>query len=322
MGTSRGIAIVGLSTLPRAGWRTDISAAVAVVRDRPYLWLLGIIGFSLRGGILLLTLPIIILPTQVEVRLALGNNLDSTGLTDGFWLLVVGMTVLTLVALLSILFALARVEIATFSQLVHDPHSADQRSDIAPRSFGRGGRRTLASRLYVIKSTALLVVLISAIPLAAAIGDVATREIVAPTSSDPIYLRVLGQLREPILLVIGVIFVVEFVSATLSRRVLIRSAGLTRRGTFTAHPLRLVLAAIFGWALFFGALAIAVWTTGIAWHTARSVFLSAGWSTQAEQVLALLGAAILLGAVFGLALLVCGIASAIRASVWSLASLR
>jgi hypothetical protein len=311
-----------MRTAAPSGFRADIASALSIVRGRPYLWLLGIIGFSLRGGIVLLTLPIIVLPTQVEVRLALGNSLTSTGLADGFWLLAAGATLLTLAVLLLVLVALARLEIATFRQLVDDPHSADQRFGAEPHALDRRARRALISRLYVVQSTALVAILLSAIPLAAGLGDATLRELVAPSSSDPVFVRVLSQVRELVLVVVATVFVAELFSATASRRLLIRATGLTRRGTFTRHPRRMLAVAVLGWGLFIGALTAAAWAISVAWEATRSVFLSAGWSGQAEQAVALMAASVLLAAVFALVLLACGIVSALRGSLWSLASLR
>ena len=69
-------------------------------------------------------------------------------------------------------------------------------------------------------------------------------------------------------------------------------------------------------------LALSAWAIGLAWQATQSVFLSGARSGQAEQAVAMLGSAILLAAVFSLALLACGIVSAFRANLWSLASLR
>ena len=319
---TRSIAVVGLRTGSHAGWRADIATTLEVVSRHRYLWLLGIIGFSLRGGIVLLTLPIVVLPTQVEVRLALGNNLTSTGLSDGFWLLVAGLTLLTLSALLVVLYVLARVEIASFARLARDPASAEQRAGIQPRPLSRHTRRGLETRLYLIQSVALLALLVSAVPLAAAIGDATFSEVVAPSSSEPIYWRVLGRVRELLLLVVAAVFVVEVLSATASRGMLTRAFGLTRRGNVAQQPARMLLNAAAGWALFISAIALGAWGISLAWQAARSVFLSDGWANETEQLVAMLGASTLLAAVFSAALLLGGVVSALRAALWSLASLR
>ena len=47
--------------------------------DQSQLWLLGTLSFILRGGLVVMLLPIVVLPTQVEVRLMLGGNLGSSG---------------------------------------------------------------------------------------------------------------------------------------------------------------------------------------------------------------------------------------------------
>ena len=50
----------GLRTAAHPGWRAGVSTAVSAVARQPSLWLLGIVGFCLRGGILVLILPIIV----------------------------------------------------------------------------------------------------------------------------------------------------------------------------------------------------------------------------------------------------------------------
>jgi hypothetical protein len=316
------VAFVGQRTEPRSGWRGDVASSLAVVRGRPYLWLLGIIGFSLRGGIVLLVLPVIVLPTQVEVRMALGNSLTSTGFSDGFWLLVTGLSMLTLVVMLAILYVLARVEVAAFTRLVDHPASLEQRGGAAPRSLTPGARGRVATRLFAIQSVALVAIMLAAVPLAAAVSDVTIRELVQPSSPDPVYLRVLVQVRELVLLLVGAVVVAELLAAAATRRQLMEAFDLAGHPLETARALRMLGTAVVGWVLFVGAVATGAWLLSVAWQATRSAFLSAAWSSPLEHAVALFSTAMLLSAVFCGALLVCGIVSALRACLWSLASLR
>ena len=82
------------------------------------------IGFSLRGGILLLLLPIIVLPTQVEVRLLLGHYLGSTGFTPSFFGLLVVLAVFAALLIVGALLVLARIELSSFERVIADPEIA------------------------------------------------------------------------------------------------------------------------------------------------------------------------------------------------------
>jgi hypothetical protein len=158
--------------------------------------------------------------------------------------------------------------------------------------------------------------------LAAAVSDVTIRELVQPSSSDPVYLRVLLQVRELLLLVVGAVVVAELLAATATRTQLIAAFGLAGHGSRTARALRMLATAVAGWALFLGTVAMGAWLLAVAWQSTRAAFLSAGWSSPLEHAVALFATAMLLSAVFCGALLVCGIVSALRACHWSLASLR
>src|SRR5207247_967864 len=154
---------------PRVGWRSDIGSALSLVVRRPSLWILGSAGFALRGGILLLTLPIIVFPTQVEIRFMFGANLGSTGLTAGFWtLLGIAGAVGALLAT-GALWALAAIEVGAFEQAANAPETADQRGWLSPNVGGASRRRQLVERVFTIEAIAVLLLVACAVPLVAAI---------------------------------------------------------------------------------------------------------------------------------------------------------
>ena len=144
---SRTLVVAGMRTAPGVGRRADIGAALAVVRDRPSMILRGIIGFALRGGIVLLTLPILVLPTQVEVRFALGDNLNSSGLTGGFWSLVAVFAAVAVIVALGAIYVLARLEVDSFVTVVEHPASLSQRGGVraARRRWQAAARDHMAS---------------------------------------------------------------------------------------------------------------------------------------------------------------------------------
>lgn len=59
-------------TGPRPGWRGGVRAAGRAVAERPGLWLLALLGFLVRGGLVLLLLPILVLPSPIGAASVVG----------------------------------------------------------------------------------------------------------------------------------------------------------------------------------------------------------------------------------------------------------
>jgi hypothetical protein len=284
--------------------------------------MLGIIGFALRGGIVFLTVPILILPTSVEARLLLGSNLGSTGLTGTFYVLVAALSALTLLAAVVILYVLARSELALFARFVNSSAPSAEHAWLRPGPVADERRNHLVARLYVIQALALLGVLVAAVPLAAAIGQVTLQEILLPSSTASIYARIARDVALPVIGWIGAIILVEAVSAVATRRVLAASFGLRVHVRMARHPFRPVLVAAIGWLLFVGAIVLSLAALGLSWDVVRSVFLTTGLSGESSEVVSAVLVALLFATVFTGALVLCGLVSTIRAGLWTLASLR
>ena len=100
----------------------------------------------------------------------------------------------------------------------------------APRPLSGGGQRLLFSRIFTIQALALVGLVLFALPLASSVGQATLDELLRPTSSATIYVRVLNQLV-PQLIVFGVgLVIVEMVSAVATRTLLLQSAGFRNPG--------------------------------------------------------------------------------------------
>ena len=65
------------------GWREAVVAAVLIVRARPALLAVGLVGFLARGGLILFTLPIVVLPTPTGISNFIGGTaLTGAGASD------------------------------------------------------------------------------------------------------------------------------------------------------------------------------------------------------------------------------------------------
>jgi hypothetical protein len=294
----------------------------ATIRTHPALLLLGVIGFALRGGIVFLIAPILILPTSVEVRLLLGGNLGSTGLAAGFYVAVVALSVLTLLAAAAVLYVLSRCEVALFGRFVNSHEPSAEHAWLPPGRLDNAQRSGVVPRVFIVQALALLAILVAAVPLAAAIGQATLQEILLPSSVDTIYLRIARDVAVPFIGWVGAIVLVEAISAVVTRRVLAGAFGLRVHAGISRHPLRAVLVASIGWLLFIGAVVLALVVLAVAWDAVRSVFLSTGLSGGLRDVASGVLVALLFGTVFTAALALCGLVSTLRAGLWTLASLR
>ncbi len=317
----------GLRTLARPGWRAGLTTALAAVTGQPHLWLLGMVGFLLRGGVLLLALPIVVLPTQVEARLLLGNYLGSTGFTSGFWVLLAAAAVFAAVLSVVVLLVLARTELCAFERLASEPTAL---SGVA--------RNRLFLRLFGIQVLAFVALLASAAPLASAAGQTAFAEIVRPSSSSSIYDRVLGGIGDPLFLFLVCLVLIEMVSALSTRELLARARGwrghsrqrrlwlLPAVGSALARPivspLRTLGTAALGWVATAAVLLPAFWALSIAWQAVRGAFLTSVGFSDGAEVLGMALVALAMSAAFILAIALAGFASALRGALWSVDRLR
>ncbi len=335
---SRVVAAPGVRSVAIPGWRAHLGIAVAVVLGGPRLWIIGALGFALRGGIVLLLLPILILPTPVEVRLLLGSSLGSSGLTADFWTLVAFGSAVCSVGLIALLLVLARLEMSAFDHLVRDPETADLRGWRPVARLSAERRRQMLGWTFAVQALGLLGIVVAAVPLAAAVGPAVLDEIVRPSSSTAIYVRVLERVAPQLLLVGAALLIVEMLSAVATRYVLSRGYGLwhrrsTRRpasvegALFAARrllraPAASLASAALGWLVTLLVLAPAVWALGAVWQTTRSSFLS---STSVADLLgrpeSLLVAGLLAGVMLA-GLLLAGLASAFRSASWTVEMLR
>lgn len=314
--------MTGLRTDAGTGWRFDAAAIFGTIRARPVLLIAGMVGFLLRGGVVLLTVPVLIVPTSVEVRLLLGNNLSSTGLTPAFLVTISALSVVSLAIAVLVLYALARCELAMFSRFVNSGQLPDAHPWPRPGRLSTGAHTAVVSQLFVVEGLALVTVLVAAIPLASSLGSATLHEIVSPSSSASIYTRIVGGVSAPLIGLVAALVAVEALSAVAARRVLARAFGLSPYARIERHLLTTLVAAVLGWGLLIGALAVSVPVLRLTWASVQSYFLSNGLSGGARELLTAAVLALLFSAVFAAVVAVCGLVSAVRSGLWTLASLR
>ena len=295
------------------------------------------VGFCLRGGVVLLALPIIVLPTQVEARLLIGDYLGSTGFSPSFWVFLAILAMVASVVTVCVLLVLARVELSAFRTLIDDPETAGH-TGFRPAHPTGSARGRLYMRLFGVQVLTFLALLACAAPVAFAVVQKSFDEITRPTSSAPIYGRVLAGVGEQLFLFLVALVVIEMVSALTSRELLVRAVGWRESARSRRFwllpalaaaavrpfrsPLRAVGTAAISWALTAAVLVPAVWVIGLAWGAVRGAFLTSVSFSDLGDDIGMVVVALGLSAAFTLGIAGAGYASALRAALWSVDRLR
>jgi hypothetical protein len=298
-----------------------LTGALLTTLASPLTWPLGLATFLLRGGILLVLLPIVVLPSPV----GLGNLLAPILMTIVFQgiqgevvvlavagtVLIVGWLVVGgLVA--AILEADAARSVARDEDTAEAPGSGrDERFAAVDRALGA---RLLAARIAAHAPTAVILLLASV-----RLVDVAYAELTRPADvTAPIVLRVLSGAPEVVILLAITWAFGEVAGALATRRIAfdgVPVVGALRDavGAIVRHPLDVVAA----FAIPTAGLAIVVVTSAIAAAVAWSAVRVAIRSSD-ELILGTL-AVVVFVALWMVGLLLISVTAAWRAAVWSVA---
>jgi hypothetical protein len=320
------------------GWVGSLGIAAAVVFGDPRLWLVGAAAFLLRGGWLLLALPIWVLPSPVAVSSLLGP--DAVGPAGPS---LRAVTVALAVALGLLLMAAAAVvggalaDLVSVERFVEDPETAAIRSDRTGRQLATRQRLHLALEAAGIQATMLLPAAIVFVYLVVGLVDAVTLEFFVPGSlAVPLAIRVASAVAGPLALLAALVVAGDLLATIISRRLMARRLGILRAepgltapgpiasglAQLVRHPGSMLATAGLAWLITIALLAPALGAVVVAWGGARAMFLAqprqadpgftAGWAIVVVLFVALWCAALLLA----------GVASAARAALWSAEALR
>jgi hypothetical protein len=320
---------VGVTGLPsngpldasaRSGAAARVRLAGTVVAHDPWLWALGALSFAVRGGWLLLAVPIITFPGDGQLSTIFAPVLTTSGPSFALVvLLAIAAGTALIVACLAVLLA-AVAEVAAFERTVDRLETLKVRSARFPREAH--GRGRIVPGVAIVLGVGLGTILALAGLAGRHIPQIVTAELQFPSNStDSLVTRVLGQVRGDLLVLAAVVVLVDGILAIESRHLMASRLGLSDGWRSSFAPAlrrvpRLLLAAIACWTVTFAALVSSLWAISVSWMAARDAFLAPAGSLGpdvAHQVLTL--------AVFVLvwigALLVAGLASALRAALWT-----
>lgn len=324
------------------GWLSSLGTAAAVVFGDPRLWLVGAAAFLLRGGWLFLALPIWVLPSPVAVSSLLGP--DAVGPAGPS---LRAVTVALAAALGVLVTAAAAIVGGAFADLVALEHFIEDPETVAIRSERMGRRLTTRQRVHLalevagIQATMLLPAALAFVYLVVGLVDAVTLEFLVPGSlAVPLAVRVVSALAGPLALVAALVVAGDLVATVISRRLMARRLGVLRAETRAEHgrksagpvasglarllryPGSMLATAGLAWLITLALLAPALAAVVVAWGGTRSMFLAQPARIDPGFIAAWGVVTVLFVALWCAALLLAGVASAVRAALWSAQALR
>jgi len=267
------------------------------------LWLFGAAAFMLRGGIFVLLVPLIIVPTPVEIRLVIGGGLGTGGFTPELVIGILAFAILMTLLLMLVLYGLSWLELWSF-----------QRARVGPLAANPAERKVVG-RVFSIQAGALSVLALAAIPLAIGAINVAYTELLAPTGTGPLYDRIVAGVQGQLILMAAAIAMVEAVSAIRTRRVFRQEFGIVAPSV--GRRWRPVVA-LLGWVVTLAALVPTIWALNLTAGFAKQTLAGFEPPDIASVLLAVLGLAIAWAA----AVVLTGFSSALRGALWTVQELR
>jgi hypothetical protein len=321
-------------------------AALELTLVDPAWWAVAAAGFLARGGALLFGGVLLELPSPITVTLIFGlDSVTGTGdPTTRLLATIAGIAAVALVGAIGAVLIGAWVDAAAFARVraSRTVSRATPDIDVAARR-GDGARNVLG--LAWLQALGLLPGIAVLALAAPAVRDVAVGELLLPSSSDvPFILRVIAGAQGPLLRAVLVLAAGEALVTIATRLYLGGGARASTSQAYAAairwivrRPIVAFATWLVGWAALLGALVPGLWAVALAWGELRSALLNTSLPFVAlggpcpvntacgdpvSTMLGLIGAVgagVLFVTVWIAAIVLVGLASGFRASLWTMA---
>ncbi len=307
-------------------WHRVAPRAAAAAVGHPRLWAYALVAFLARGGVVVLALPIVVLPTFIGIANIVGPaSVSAAGPSPRLvGLIVAGAAAVATLVVVGTLVA-AAAETALHRATVAPDADGVPTLDGVPTPGGpdpsfvapapRGGARRAVARVAALRLLLLVpVAAVTVVAVPAWIG-VAYRELTLPSDvAAPLVLRIVAGAPAASVAVLLAWLAAEVVGGFATRRAVLFGASVPRAlaggaGDPLRAPVGTVLTVAVALVLSVGLLLPAVWAVGAAWDAARRALVG-----EVDPIAALL-VALALAAAWTAALLLAGIAAAARATL-------
>ena len=321
------------------GVRAIFDAARSTTGSDPVLWLLGALSFCVRGGVVLLLVPILWVPTPVLLSVFLAPYLTSSGLSAEAIPALAVSGIVAIVLLVAAITLAAVADLAAYERVVANRATSVVRRGRTPARLEGRGRTAALLGLISLSLIGLVPILAALVPLALRVNAVATSELELPTQLDtPFVITVLGRVAPGVILLVAIVLVVDLVITLASRELLaIRygfRAGVAPVGPLSAlaigagrlvrNPARTLGVWLFAWVVTVAGVAAAVAALTLSWNLVREVLFSVVDDSPSGALAAIavrFVAVAVFGAIWVGGVTLCGIASSLRGALWTVQSL-
>lgn len=296
-------------------------ASFLVTLGRPATWPLALATFLIRGGLLVVVAPIVVIPSAVGLANVVAPLLTSFvfgGVSAGFLALVVGavLAVVAWATVAGLVAAAAEAEgawiVATDDDIVATCGRPPGDRDGAPPS---AARRILAARLVAHLPTSIALTW-----GASRIVAVTYRELTLPSDVvSPLVVRVARDAPDAIAVILVTWILGEVVGSLAARRITLHGDGVSAAlrsalGSVLRHPLRVAALAGLPLAALVAVIVPVVAAAGVAWDAVRDAIAVGGAFVETFLFLIVFVASWVGG------LLLLAVVSAWRAAAWSVDS--
>lgn len=301
--------------------RAALTSALLTTLATPATWPIALAAFLLRGGLLVVVLPIVVLPSPV----GLGNLLAPTLLTVVFSgisaevAVLVGLLAVGLVCWIVVGGLLAATLEAEAARLVSGDDQTHGAAPPIPDSSAGEPDRRVATRILAARVAAHLPTGVVFVLGSARLVGLAYRELTSPfDTATPIALRVILQAPEVVVAIVAVWMAGEIIGGIAARRIALHAVGVARalREAGVAAVRQPVTVLVDFWVPTVTLILVAVPSAAAAsatWGLVRLVMRSPG------EIVASTLAVMLFVALWLVGLILIAVTVAWRAAVWSVA---
>jgi hypothetical protein len=309
---------------------TALRGAFLAAIAEPQSWALALAAFLVRGGVILVALPVLVLPTPVGI----GNVLAPSLMSVAFGQISVGLIAGTVAIAAGVvgwlciggwLAALLEAEAARMIARDEDVVAMSRIGPVRELSEGDGGRVDIALRRGLEAAQILVARLIAYVPLGAAlvwgslrIAVVAYRELTNPLEAGtPVVVRVVRDAPEVIVAVTVAWIVGEIIGSLAARRIALAGDGVfaglrAALDEVVRRPLATLARCLVPLAVLVAVLVPSLLAAGAAWRTVQAAI---GGPDATGLFIAILAFVTL----WLIGLLLVAVVSAWRGAVWTVA---
>ena len=294
-----------------------LAGAIVVALVRPLAWGLGLVSFLAGGGLVLLAVPILVLPTPTGLQNLLGGPLTSLvfGIPAGGLVALLAGTVAGVALVLAAAVGLEAWAERRGVAVALEAGAEEAICAAAPLDGAPGVGPVTTLRLAALLPPVLVLMV-----AARQIYDVTYRELILPEDlATPLPLRVVFALPVPVLSLVLAWLLADSAAAFSVRHLLLERSSVLRAWVagwvaLVRRPVRVLGASLFGLFVLAILLGPALAASAVGWAKVRDILL-AERDPGATLLAVVVWVAIWLGS-----LVLAAVAAAVRASAFTLAA--